>query len=78
MVALVQAKHKTHAEDPLDLGQKYYAGIRWDSAAYQAPKAQLVVVSNAQRVTEAQRTKAAKYQIGIYLREELDDFIRSL
>ncbi len=78
VVALVQAKHKTHAEDPLDLGQKYYAGIRRDSAAYQAPKAKLVVVSNAQRVTEAQRATAEKYQIGIYLREELDDFIRSL
>ena len=78
VVALVQAKHKTHAEDPLVLGEKYYAAIRRDSAAYQSPSAKLVVVSNALKATTAQRAKAKKHEIGIYLREELDDFIRSL
>ena len=78
VVALVQAKHKTHAEDPLELGQKYFADIREASSAYKAPTARLVVVSNARRVSDSQKNAASKHRIAIYLREQLDDLIRDL
>ena len=60
VVALVQAKHKTHSEDPLDLGQKYYAEIRQDSAAYKAPHAKVgycFQCSKCNRVPKSHRYK---------------------
>ena len=78
VVALIQAKHKLHVNDSLQLGHAYYEKIREQSAAYKAPQARFAVVSNARKASVAQKAAAAKHQIDICLREELDELIGSL
>jgi hypothetical protein len=77
-VLLIQAKHKLHVNDSLQLGHAYYEKIREQSAAYKAPQARFAVVSNARKASVAQKAAAAKHQIDICLREELDELIGSL